>query len=187
MWIPANNLKWQKEASCAQPENREALEWFFSREPKEKYAAKNICFSCPVRKQCLQWALEHRQIWGIWGGKDEVEMRRTLSVSYKGEEARRRRFPNCPYCTARPSKLETSSIEVPGGGRWTTARIVTCTACGFAWRSRTSVNAVEAYHQQRQDKMAKREKEREARAAKLAKAKEKENEKKKKSSTSSSS
>jgi len=171
VWTPAANLKWQKEASCAAPENKEAMEWFFSKEPKEKYAAKNLCFSCPVRKDCLQWALEHRQIWGIWGGKDEVEMRRTLSVSYKGEEARRRRFPNCPYCTARPSKLETSSIEVPGGGRWTTARIVTCTACGFAWRSRTSANAVEAYKQYREDRTARRLKEKEKRDLKLAKSK----------------
>jgi WhiB family redox-sensing transcriptional regulator len=184
VWRPSKSLKWQVDALCAKPENREVMEWFFSKEPKEKYAAKNLCFSCPVRKECLQWALEHRQIWGIWGGKDEVEMRRTLSVSYKGEEARRRRFPNCPYCTARPSKLETSSIEVPGGGRWTTAKIVTCTACGFAWRSRTSVNAVDAYHQQRQDRLVKREKERKIKAAKLAKAKEKETEKKRRSSVS---
>jgi len=171
VWTPATNLKWQRDALCAEPENKEAMEWFFSKEPKEKYAAKNLCFSCPVRKQCLQWALEHRQIWGIWGGKDEVEMRRTLSVSYKGEEARRRRFPNCPYCTARPSKLETSSIEVPGGGRWTTARIVTCTVCKFSWRSRTSANAVEAYKQHREDRTAKRLKEKEKRAEKAAKSK----------------
>jgi WhiB family redox-sensing transcriptional regulator len=170
MWKPANSLNWQLEAQCAQPENKEAVEWFFSKEPKEKYAAKNLCFSCPVRKECLQWALEHRQIWGIWGGKDEVEIRRTLSVSYKGEEARRRRFPNCPYCAARPSKLETSSVEVPGGGRWTTAKIVTCTSCNFAWRSRTSANAVEAYKQQREERAIKRAKEKEKEAARLAKA-----------------
>lgn len=171
MWTPANNLNWQLEAECAKPENREAMEWFFSKEPKEKYAARNLCFQCPVRKNCLQWALEHRQIWGIWGGKDEVEMRRALSVSYKGEEARRRRFPNCPYCTARPSKLETSSIEVPGGGRWTTARIVTCTDCGFAWRSRTSANAVEAYHQIRKDRIAKKAKEKSLRTKKEQRSK----------------
>lgn len=170
MWTPASNLKWQLNAECSRTENKEAIEWFFSKQPKEKYAAKNMCFSCPVRKECLQWALEHRQIWGIWGGKDEVEMRRTLSVSYKGEEARRRRFPNCPYCTARPSKLETSSIEVPGGGRWTTARIVTCTSCGFSWRSRTSANAVEAYKQNREERLIKRNKEREKRILKSAKA-----------------
>jgi hypothetical protein len=147
----------------------EAVDWFFSKEPKEKYAAKNLCFGCPVRKQCLQWALEHRQIWGIWGGKDEVEMRRALSVSYKGEEARRRRYPHCPYCGARPAKLNTSSVEIPGGGRWTTAKIVSCTVCEFSWRSRTSVNAVLAYQQEKAERAVKKEKEKEKRARRLKK------------------
>ena len=169
MWNTANSLKWQKDSLCAQPENVEAIEWFFSKDPQEKYAAKNLCFSCPVRKQCLQWALEHRQIWGIWGGKDEVEMRRTLSVSYKGEEARRRRFPNCPYCSARPSKLVTESVDIPGGGRWTTAKIVICTACDFSWRSRTSVNAVHAYQQERAEKAIKRQRDKDKKASKKSK------------------
>lgn len=173
MWVAANNLRWQKQASCAQNGKEESVEWFFSKNPKEKYAAKHICFSCPVRKQCLQWALEHKQIWGIWGGRDEVEMRRALSVSYKGEEARRRRFPHCPYCTARPSKLETSSIEVPGGGRWTTAKIVTCTVCNFAWRSRTSVNAVHAYKAMRTEKAERRLREKAKKASKTKKSRKK--------------
>lgn len=169
MWKPASNLDWQIDALCAKAEYRESRDWFFSKEPKEKYDAKNLCFGCPVRKQCLQWALEHRQIWGIWGGKDEVEIRRALSVSYKGEEARRRRFPNCPYCSARPSKLQTSSVEVPGGGRWTVAKIVTCTVCNFAWRSRTSFNAVELYNVERLERIEKRLKEKEKKARRKSK------------------
>ena len=144
VWTPAKNLNWQRDASCAKPENRKYLHWFFSKKFEEKYEAKNLCFSCPVRKSCLQWALEHRQIWGVWGGKDEIEIRRALSVSYDGEETRRRRFPNCPYCSAWPNKLEVSIEKLPGGGRWTTAKVVTCTECGFAWKSRTSANAVDA-------------------------------------------
>lgn len=102
-----------------------------------------------------------------------MEMRRALSVSYKGEEARRRRFPHCPYCTARPSKLETSSIEVPGGGRWTTAKIVTCTVCNFAWRSRTSVNAVHAYKAMRTEKAERRLREKAKKASKTKKSRKK--------------
>jgi WhiB family redox-sensing transcriptional regulator len=158
VWEPAENLNWQSEATCAKPSNRYALDWFFSKDFKEKYAAKNMCFTCPVRSQCLQWALEHRQIWGIWGGRDEVDIRRTLSVSYNGEETRRRRFPNCPYCTARPSKLSTSVEELPNGGRWTSAKVVTCDECGFAWRSRTSANAVEAYKLEKNEKTKKKTK-----------------------------
>jgi WhiB family redox-sensing transcriptional regulator len=157
MWKPADNLEWQRDALCADPNNKESVDWFFSKDPTEKYSAKNMCFECPVRSQCLQWALEHRQIWGIWGGRDEVDIRRTLSVSYNGEETRRRRYPNCPYCTARPSKLETSIEELPNGGRWTTAKVVTCTECNFSWRSRTSANAVEAYKLEKLEKDKKRE------------------------------
>lgn len=100
-----------------------------------------------------------------------MEIRRALSVSYSGEEARRRRYPNCPYCGARPSKLETSSQEMPGGGRWTVAKIVTCTVCDFSWRSRTSVNAVEAYKQEKADKLEKRLREKEKRSKKKSSAK----------------
>ena len=169
MWKPANTLDWQIDSLCAKAEHTNSRDWFFSKEPKEKYDAKNLCFGCPVRKKCLQWALEHRQIWGIWGGRDEVEIRRALSVSYKGEEARRRRFPNCPYCSARPSKLQTSSVEVPGGGRWTVAKIVTCTSCNFSWRSRTSFNAVELYNAERIEKFEKRIKEKEKKARRKTK------------------
>jgi WhiB family redox-sensing transcriptional regulator len=152
VWTPAKSLRWQKDAECAKPENKHYIDWFFSKEFEKKYQAKNLCFSCPVRSECLQWALEHRQIWGVWGGKDEVELRRALSVSHEGEETKRRRPPHCPFCTAWPNKLEVSVEKLPGGGRWTTAKVVTCTECGFAWKSRTSANAVEAYKASKTEK-----------------------------------
>lgn len=166
MWNPADNLKWQSESLCAKPENKDSIEKFFSTDPVEKHEAKNLCFSCPVRSECLQWALEHRQIWGIWGGKDEGEIRRALSVSYKGEETKRYRSPNCPRCGARPVKLTTKSVEIPGGGRWTVARIVVCTECEFSWRSRTSANAVDFYHQQKTDRATKKRKAKEEKTIK---------------------
>ena len=171
MWNPADDLEWQSEALCSLPEYSYAKSWFFSRDPKEKYDAKNLCYSCPVRKNCIQWALESRQIWGIWGGKDEVDIRRALSVTFDGEETKRRRPPNCPHCGGRPSKLSTSTASVPGGGRWTVAKIVTCTVCEFSWRSRTSANAVDNYHAERQEKAEKKRKEREKKALAAAKKK----------------
>lgn len=169
MWKPADNLNWQKDALCAKPSNRKYIDWFFDSDIEKKYAAKNMCFQCPVRSQCLQWALEHRQIWGVWGGKDEVDIRRALSVSYLGEETRRRRYPNCPFCSARPEKLDTLVVELDGSGRWNTAKVVVCTECNFSWKSRTSANAVEAY---KVDKAEKVERQRRLRArAKKIKAK----------------
>ncbi|WP_406089363.1 WhiB family transcriptional regulator [Streptomyces sp. NBC_01013] len=37
--------------------------------------AKAVCRGCPVRKECLRWALENSQDAGVWGGLDETERR----------------------------------------------------------------------------------------------------------------
>jgi len=38
-------------------------------------AAKAICATCPVVDECLQWALDHDEIYGVWGGLSEHERR----------------------------------------------------------------------------------------------------------------
>ncbi|MFH9661109.1 WhiB family transcriptional regulator [Streptomyces sp. NPDC017248] len=35
--------------------------------------AKAVCGRCPVREQCLGWALDSGQIIGVWGGTTELE------------------------------------------------------------------------------------------------------------------
>jgi WhiB family transcriptional regulator, redox-sensing transcriptional regulator len=40
-------------------------------------AAKAVCRACPVRVECLEWALATGQDSGVWGGTSEEE-RRTL-------------------------------------------------------------------------------------------------------------
>ncbi|KOU69226.1 transcription factor WhiB [Streptomyces sp. MMG1533] len=37
--------------------------------------AKAVCGRCPVREQCLQWALGTGQTLGVWGGTSENERR----------------------------------------------------------------------------------------------------------------
>lgn len=37
--------------------------------------AKMVCQGCPVRQECLRWALENGQDAGVWGGLDETERR----------------------------------------------------------------------------------------------------------------
>lgn len=37
--------------------------------------AKTVCRSCPVKQQCLQWALDNHQDHGVWGGLSEEERR----------------------------------------------------------------------------------------------------------------
>lgn len=35
--------------------------------------AKSVCLRCEVREQCLEWALENGQEYGVWGGMSEDE------------------------------------------------------------------------------------------------------------------
>ncbi|MEV5903152.1 WhiB family transcriptional regulator [Streptomyces sp. NBC_00015] len=37
--------------------------------------AKAVCRHCPVREQCLEWAMETDQTLGVWGGTGENERR----------------------------------------------------------------------------------------------------------------
>ncbi|MFD5818567.1 WhiB family transcriptional regulator [Streptomyces sp. NPDC127038] len=37
--------------------------------------AKAVCAGCPVREQCLRWALDTGQTVGVWGGTSEAERR----------------------------------------------------------------------------------------------------------------
>jgi len=39
-------------------------------------AAKAICSTCPCRHECLSFALETNQEFGVWGGASEQERRR---------------------------------------------------------------------------------------------------------------
>lgn len=164
MAITNGGLEWMRDGVCAKPENKEYENYFFSADPEERYAAKNLCYTCPVRRDCVVYALESGTIWGIWGARDENELRRTLSVSAEGNEVRRGRYPQCPYCSARTSRLSTKIIDLPDGGRWTTAKVVVCGVCGTEWRSRSSANAVNAYFAER---AAKKER---AQAKKMKKA-----------------
>lgn len=38
-------------------------------------AAKAVCVRCPVREECLEFALETNQEAGVWGGTSEDERR----------------------------------------------------------------------------------------------------------------
>lgn len=137
---------WHEDAECAKPKNAEHLNSFFANKPSQQYQAKKLCGVCPVRKECMKWALNEKQLWGVWGGLDYSEIRRTLSVNWDGQEMRHKRFPLCPYCKSKTDNLQSNTIDRPDGGRWATMRVVSCGSCGFTWQSRTSANAVDAYH-----------------------------------------
>ena len=69
-----DDVSWQHRALCSQTDP----EAFFP----EK--GKRVCAQCEVREQCLKWAIEHDERFGIWGGMSERERRR-----YKKEHKER--------------------------------------------------------------------------------------------------
>jgi WhiB family redox-sensing transcriptional regulator len=64
--------EWQDQALCAQVDS----ELFFPEKGGTSRPAKQICRQCEVRAQCLEYALEHDEMFGIWGGLSERDRRR---------------------------------------------------------------------------------------------------------------
>lgn len=42
---------------------------WFAEEPADLERAKSLCGDCPIRRQCLDLALERAEPWGVWGGE----------------------------------------------------------------------------------------------------------------------
>ncbi|MCL2794571.1 MAG: WhiB family transcriptional regulator [Microbacteriaceae bacterium] len=68
----AEVLTWQSDALCAQTDP----EAFFPEKGGSTRDAKKICTSCEVRAQCLEYALQNDERFGIWGGLSERERRK---------------------------------------------------------------------------------------------------------------
>jgi WhiB family redox-sensing transcriptional regulator len=68
----AGGMSWQDRALCAQTDP----EAFFPEKGGSTREAKKVCRSCEVRTECLEYALEHDERFGIWGGLSERERRR---------------------------------------------------------------------------------------------------------------
>jgi len=67
---------WRDDALCAQTDP----EAFFPEKGGSTRSAKKICSSCDVRDECLEYALENEERFGIWGGKSERERRKLLPL-----------------------------------------------------------------------------------------------------------
>jgi len=65
-------LSWQVDALCAQTDP----EAFFPEKGGSTRDAKRVCTSCEVRSECLEYALQNDERFGIWGGLSERERRR---------------------------------------------------------------------------------------------------------------
>jgi WhiB family redox-sensing transcriptional regulator len=69
---PADHEPWMDHALCAETDP----EAFFPEKGCSTRPAKEVCRSCPVTAECLEYSLRTDQRFGIWGGKSERERRK---------------------------------------------------------------------------------------------------------------
>ena len=67
-----DEASWQERALCAETDP----EAFFPEKGGSTREAKKVCLGCDVRAECLEYALENDERFGIWGGLSERERRR---------------------------------------------------------------------------------------------------------------
>ncbi len=65
-------VEWQAKARCSEVDP----EIFFPERGGSSKAARQVCSNCQVRDICLEYALNNKEQFGIWGGTSERERRR---------------------------------------------------------------------------------------------------------------
>ena len=70
--VAIERLPWADRAKCLQAEP----DTFFPEKGGSTREAKRICKICEVRQECLDYALENDERFGIWGGMSERERRK---------------------------------------------------------------------------------------------------------------
>ena len=93
--ISVGDLPWEDIAACRAVPN--AADLFFSEDIGDIAAAKRVCAHCSVLAECLEGALDRRELFGVWGGQ--------LFINGKMLTVKRRR--------GRPPKVARPEDQMP--------------------------------------------------------------------------
>lgn len=63
---------WYDDALCAQVDPGA----FFPPKGASLRPAKRVCAACPVRDECLAFAMDNNELHGVWGGLSELDRRK---------------------------------------------------------------------------------------------------------------
>lgn len=72
-------LNWQELGACFEV----PVEIFFPPTEQEAEAAKSVCKRCAVREECLEFAIEVDERFGVWGGLTPQERRSLVARKRK--------------------------------------------------------------------------------------------------------
>lgn len=94
----SNTEEWSMRGSCREtgPDD----ETWFPEAGGRATDAKRICQRCPVRRECLEYALKHGERYGVWGG---LSVRERQDLRRNGRPPRRPALhqPNCVCAVCR--------------------------------------------------------------------------------------
>ncbi|CAB4936567.1 unannotated protein [freshwater metagenome] len=101
--VPADSVwRWQDHASCS---GHDVMMFYHPGDQRgrtrrrREVVAKSICFGCPVRLDCADYAIRAREPYGVWGGLTEAE-REAIYASIPVEQ-----YPRLPGDGASAAKL----------------------------------------------------------------------------------
>lgn len=83
-WVGLDGLfeSWRSEALCAQVDP----DYWFPEKGRNAGQATAICRECPVRQNCLEWALSRDEGFGVWGGFSERARRPMRQAVNRGAD-----------------------------------------------------------------------------------------------------
>lgn len=64
-------MSWRDKSLCAEI----GADFWFPEQGESSRYAKETCARCPVQMECLAWALENNEQYGIYGGLSERQRR----------------------------------------------------------------------------------------------------------------
>lgn len=109
--------EWRQSAVCGevcreQPGKMD--DWFAPDATAEARNAADLCFQCPVRQKCLEWACTSKAKLGIWGGLPESVR---ISTTFNPERIRPHDYEELvklsnPYDTTARNRFHWTTLRV---------------------------------------------------------------------------
>lgn len=75
--------EWRDRAACRD----EITDHFYPRRGEDLHIPRSICARCPITDECLEFALDAGEHFGVWGGTSERERRQIRRQRREGSAA----------------------------------------------------------------------------------------------------